>query len=71
MREVSSVAQVECGVVSETEAEACIGIEFNPVRAGFAGGRDVWTRDVLNLGVRPDRIIATVRAETKADGLSF
>ena len=31
------------------------------VRAGFHGGEDVWTRDVLNLGVRPDRLIAKVR----------
>ena len=53
-------AQVECGLLSEPDAEECIGVEFNPVRAGFAGGADVWTRDVLNLGVRPDRIIATV-----------
>ena len=43
------------------EAEECISSEFNPVRAGFRGSPDVWTRDVLNLGVRPDRIIAQVR----------
>ena len=52
--------QVECGLLSEEEVDECIGIEFNPVRAGFAGGKDVWTRDVLNLGIRPDRAIAKV-----------
>lgn len=31
------------------------------VRAGFHGGEDVWTQDVLNLGVRPDKLIAKVR----------
>ena len=54
--------QVHEGLVSKDEAEECIGIEFNPVRAGFAGGEDVWTRDVLNLGVRPDKLIAKVLA---------
>lgn len=43
------------------EAEECISSEFNPVRAGFLGSADVWTRDVLNLGVRPDFIIAKAR----------
>ena len=43
------------------EAEECISSEFNPVRAGFLGSPDVWTRDALNLGVRPDCIIAKAR----------
>jgi hypothetical protein len=37
-----------------------IALEFNPVRVGFHGGPDVWTRDVLNLGVKPDKLIALV-----------
>lgn len=52
--------QVEEGLLTGEEAEECLGIEFNPVRAGFHGGQDVWTRDVLNLGVRPDKAIAKV-----------
>lgn len=52
--------QVDEGLLTGKEAEDCIGIEFNPVRAGFHGGQDVWTRDVLNLGVRPDKAIAKV-----------
>ena len=55
--------QVEEGLLTRKEAEECIGIEFNPVRAGFRGGQDVWTRDVLNLGVRPDEAIAKVLSE--------
>ena len=35
------------------------------VRAGFHGGADVWTRDVLNLGVRPDKLIAKVGQTSK------
>ena len=51
------------------EAEECISSEFNPVRAGFRGSPDVWTRDVLNLGVRPDRIIAKVRSNPNPETL--
>ena len=53
--------QVDSGVATAEEAEECISSEFNPVRAGFLGSADVWTRDVLNLGVRPDCIIAKAR----------
>ena len=55
-----SELQVDEGLVSQSEAEECTTSEFNPVRAGFFGGKDVWTRDVLNLGIRPDKIIAKV-----------
>ena len=36
-----------------------IGIEFNPVRCGFAGGEDVWLTDVLNVGVKPEVLVAS------------
>lgn len=51
---------IEQGLLTKEEVEECITSEFNPVRAGFYGGVDVWTRDVLNIGIRPDRIIAKV-----------
>ncbi len=54
--------QVEQQIVSEGEAEACIGKEFNPVRCGFLGGQDVWTTNVLNLGIRPDKLISAVNS---------
>ena len=49
-------------LLTAEEADECISIEFNPVRAGFHGSHDhdVWTRDVLNLGVKPDKLIAKV-----------
>ncbi len=46
--------------MSTDEVDECISIEFNPVRAGFHGSQEVWTRDVLNLGVKPDMLIAKV-----------
>ena len=59
---------VEAGVLSAEEVERVIGIEFNPVRCGFAGGDDVWTTDVLNVGVRPDVLIELARARFEAAG---
>ncbi|KXZ52262.1 hypothetical protein GPECTOR_10g893 [Gonium pectorale] len=81
------------GVAGREELEACVAIEFNPVRVGFAwqpgggvgpsgsgpsdpstpstgssGSTEVWTRDVLNLGVRPNDLVALMRAKLEARG---
>lgn len=58
------------GVASREELEECIAIEFNPVRVGFAwqGGTEVWTRDVLNLGVSPDKLVQLMRRKLEAAG---
>lgn len=38
----------------QEEVESCIVSEFNPVRVGLRGmERDLWVKDVLNLGVQP------------------
>ena len=50
------------------EADEVIGIEFNPVRCGFPGGDDVWLADVLNVGVRPERLIHFARQRFEASG---
>ena len=58
---VAGTAQVHENLLTNEEVEECISIEFNPVRAGFHGSsQEVWTRDVLNLGVKPDMLIAKV-----------
>ncbi|PRW45123.1 fad dependent oxidoreductase [Chlorella sorokiniana] len=59
---------VELGVLSQQDVEASISVEFNPVRVGFAGGSDLWTRDVLNLGVSPARLVAAARARFEEAG---
>ena len=60
---------VEAGILSMEEAtEQVIGIEFNPVRCGFPGVDDVWLNDVLNVGVRPERLVACARARFEAAG---
>ncbi len=55
-------------MLSAEDAEACISVEFNPVRVGFSGGKDVWTRDVLNLGVSPARLVAKTRQRFELAG---
>ena len=59
---------VEAGVISREEVADIVGIEFNPVRCGFSGGQDVWLQNVLNVGVRPERLIGLARARFEAAG---
>ena len=59
---------VAAGALDAADAESCISIEFNPVRAGFHGYSDVWTRDVLNLGVSPERLVESSRRAFEALG---
>jgi flavin-dependent dehydrogenase len=59
---------VAAGVLSREQAMACVTIEFNPIRAGFAGFADIATDDVLNLGVSPRKLIATVLDNYRAAG---
>lgn len=57
-------ALVRLELLTDDEAQSCISNEFNPVRVGFfthPAPAEVWTRDVLNLGVSPARLIDTVR----------
>jgi lycopene cyclase CruP len=42
---------VKMGVLTDTELEDVIAVEFNPSRVGFDGGTEVWVKDILNLGV--------------------
>ena len=50
---------MRAGVLTMEEVEQVIGIEFNPVRCGFAGGEDVWLTDVLNVGVKPEVLVVS------------
>lgn len=57
---ITTALQAEQGILDQAQVEECITSRFNPIRAGFHGHKDVWTRDVLNLGVRPDMLIEKV-----------
>jgi len=65
-------ALIKLGILHEKEIESIIGIEFNPVRVGFNSdtsvgatrnndGYNVYFRDVLNLGIKPDLLIEMVK----------
>ncbi len=64
----SASATPQLGLLTADEVEASIRSEFNPVRVGFHGTPDVWTRDVLNVGVSPDALIQTARAKLEGAG---
>lgn len=50
-RELEVILKLD--LLTEQELETAIATEYNPGRIGFAGGKDIWVRDVLNLGVNP------------------
>jgi len=59
---------VASGVMTAAEVEAAINIEFNPNRVAFHEGAEVWTRDVLNIGVSPVKLVGAARANFEAAG---
>lgn len=60
---------VELGLLTQAELEAAIVSEFNPIRVGFKGGAEPLTIDnVLNIGVCPKTLIATMRAKFEVLG---
>ena len=54
---------VELGLLTEAELEQAIATEYNPARIGFLGGKDIWVKDVLNIGVDPVYLLATLKSK--------
>jgi len=63
-------ALVDVGALSAEDVEACVKIEFNPMRCGFHGNheRDLMTRDILNTGVSPATLVERCRARFEEAG---
>ncbi|MEO0949100.1 MAG: FAD-binding oxidoreductase [Cyanobacteria bacterium J06641_5] len=59
---------LELELLSPAELEAAIATEYNPARVAFAGGPELWVRDILNLGVDPVRLLATLKTKFLAAG---
>ncbi len=59
---------VELGLLTVAELEQAIASEYNPARISFAGGADLWVRDVLNVGVDPVFLLETLKAKFLAAG---
>ena len=52
---------MDLGLLTEAELEAVLVSEFNPVRMGFRGITEITTRDVLNCGASPERLLDIVK----------
>ncbi|WP_309736635.1 FAD-binding oxidoreductase [Chamaesiphon sp. OTE_75_metabat_556] len=59
---------VELELLSEQELAIAIVTEYNPARISFPNTPDIWVRDVLNIGVDPVYLLATLKAKFLADG---
>ena len=59
---------VELELLTETELEKAIATEYNPARVGFLGGKDIWVKDVLNIGVDPVYLLETLKNKFLAWG---
>ena len=44
---------LELNLLTTQELEQAIATKYNPARVSFAGGREIWVEDVLNIGVDP------------------
>lgn len=59
---------VELGLLTPEELEQAIATEYNPARISFGGGKDLWVRDVLNVGVDPVYLLETLKQKFLAAG---
>jgi lycopene cyclase CruP len=59
---------VELNLLTEAELETAIATEYNPARVGFLGGQEIWIEDVLNIGVDPVYLLATLKDKFLAAG---
>jgi lycopene cyclase CruP len=59
---------VELELLSEAELAMAIASEYNPARIALPNMPDIWVRDVLNIGVDPVYLLATLKAKFLAHG---
>ncbi|MBN4001039.1 FAD-dependent oxidoreductase [Nostoc sp. LPT] len=59
---------VELNLLTKEELASAIATQYNPARVSFAGGTEVWVEDVLNIGVDPVYLLATLKTRFLAAG---
>jgi lycopene cyclase CruP len=59
---------LELDLLSEEELARAIATEYNPARVGFHGGVELWVKDILNIGVDPMFLLATLKDRFLAAG---
>ncbi|MEL6494619.1 MAG: FAD-binding oxidoreductase, partial [Cyanobacteria bacterium J06623_7] len=52
---------IDLELLTSAELEQAIATEYNPARVGFKSGTEVWVEDVLNIGVDPVYLLATLK----------
>ena len=52
---------IEMGLLSPSELDTAIASAYNPARISFPNNPDIWVRDVLNIGVDPIYLLATLK----------
>ncbi len=61
-------ALVSLDLLSEDELAQAIASQYNPARISFAGGDELWVKDVLNIGVDPVYLLETLKQKFLANG---
>jgi lycopene cyclase CruP len=61
-------ALLELDLLTEAELEQAIATTYNPARVGFHGGIELWVKDILNIGVDPVYLLATLKDKFLAAG---
>ncbi|NEP38270.1 MAG: FAD-binding oxidoreductase [Okeania sp. SIO2G4] len=52
---------IELNLLSSEELETAIATEYNPARISFPDSKDIWVKDVLNIGVDPVYLLETLK----------
>ncbi|YAF94122.1 MAG: FAD-dependent oxidoreductase [Nodularia sp. CChRGM 3473] len=59
---------LELNLLADAELEQAIATQYNPARVSFQGGGEIWVEDVLNIGVDPVYLLATLKTNFLAVG---
>jgi len=59
---------LELNLLTNAELKQAIATEYNPARVSFQGGTEVWVEDVLNIGIDPVYLLATLKTRFLAAG---
>ncbi|WP_036479254.1 NAD(P)/FAD-dependent oxidoreductase [Myxosarcina sp. GI1] len=60
---------LELKLLTKAELDRAIATEYNPARVSFLGGKEVWVKDVLNIGVDPVYLLEILKQKfIKAGG---
>ena len=54
---------VELNLLTKQELAKAIATKYNPARVSFQGGTEVWVEDVLNIGIDPVYLLATLKTK--------